>query len=194
VATDLPSPDLFMADLIRWEGAVPWMYLDTRGLVTVGVGNLLASSEAAVVLPFQNLSIGQPATKDEILRAYYATAATRPGLSPAGYRRSPRLELSDSAIHELLRHRLANEFIPGLATLCHGFATFPVAAQAAMVDMAFNTGLGGLRHFPKMLAAVRAGDWVMAANECERSSCRPERNAWTRLRFLAAHGSTKQTA
>lgn len=37
----------------RDEGDVPFMYLDTKGLVTVGVGNLIDPMSLALPLPFQ---------------------------------------------------------------------------------------------------------------------------------------------
>ena len=36
----------------RFEGRVPYMYLDVLGLVTVGVGNLVDPVETAQALPF----------------------------------------------------------------------------------------------------------------------------------------------
>jgi GH24 family phage-related lysozyme (muramidase) len=34
------------------EGVVSWMYLDIKGFVTVGVGNLLPDADSAAALPF----------------------------------------------------------------------------------------------------------------------------------------------
>ena len=34
-----------LAHLEIFEGIVPWMYLDTRSFVTVGVGEMLANAE-----------------------------------------------------------------------------------------------------------------------------------------------------
>ena len=36
---------------------------------------------------------------------------------------------------------------------------------SVLVNMAFNMGIGGLVGFPKMLAAVQAGNWSTAAHE-----------------------------
>src|SRR5690242_21318627 len=36
-----------------FEGSVPYMYLDIKGLVTVGVGNLIDPVELATALPFR---------------------------------------------------------------------------------------------------------------------------------------------
>ena len=41
--------------------------------------------------------------------------------------------------------------------------------QAALTDMAFQLGGAGLRRFQQMLAAVRAGAWQVAHDECMES-------------------------
>ena len=38
--------------LTQFEGSVPWMYLDTVGKVTVGVGSMLPDARAAGTLRF----------------------------------------------------------------------------------------------------------------------------------------------
>lgn len=61
--------ELLYQDLVEWEGKVPWMYLDSKGLVTVGVGFYLKDVTQAQALPFINMSTGNPATADEIKSA-----------------------------------------------------------------------------------------------------------------------------
>ena len=39
-------------DFDRFEGRIAHMYLDTKGLVTVGVGKMLRNEAAALKLPF----------------------------------------------------------------------------------------------------------------------------------------------
>src|SRR5882724_13364038 len=55
--------------LKRWEGVVPYLYLDSIGLVTVGVGFMLPNVYAASTLPFMN-SAGEPASQVEIALDY----------------------------------------------------------------------------------------------------------------------------
>jgi GH24 family phage-related lysozyme (muramidase) len=57
----------------RHEGVIPYMYLDTRQLVTVGVGNLIDPLSLAQELPFQfkagnrlGVQAGRFATRAEI--------------------------------------------------------------------------------------------------------------------------------
>ena len=40
------------------------------------------------------------------------------------------------------------------------------ARQAALTDMAYQLGGTGLAAFARMLAALRAGDWLTARNQC----------------------------
>src|SRR5580704_1499007 len=44
--------DIFPNFSKQFEGRVGWMYLDVKGLVTIGVGNLIDPLPAAVGLPF----------------------------------------------------------------------------------------------------------------------------------------------
>src|SRR5713226_1332348 len=62
----------FRAFSEQFEGCVPHMYLDIKGLVTVGVGNLVDPVGLAQALPFRFknkpgiASPGAPATADQI--------------------------------------------------------------------------------------------------------------------------------
>jgi len=38
--------------LLESEANIPWMYCDSRGNVTVGIGHLIPNAEAATKLPF----------------------------------------------------------------------------------------------------------------------------------------------
>lgn len=40
------------------------------------------------------------------------------------------------------------------------------ARMSVIIEIAFNDGLNGLLHFPKMLAAVGAKNWRLAHDEC----------------------------
>lgn len=49
------------------------------------------------------------------------------------------------------------------------WATMGDARRAAFLDMCFQIGGAGLSRFPKMLAAVMAGNWKVAADEASAS-------------------------
>jgi GH24 family phage-related lysozyme (muramidase) len=162
------------------------MYVDTRGHVTTGIGHLLRDADAAVALPWVHRGTGAPATPAEIRAAFAHVAA-----QPAG-QRARRLEgatdlvLPPNLARDLATARLHREFLPGIRRLCPGFDGYPQPAQRALVDMAYNLGVGGLARFTNMLRACERGDFVAAAGECHRRTCRDDRNEATRELFLAA--------
>lgn len=55
------------------------------------------------------------------------------------------------------------------------FTNADPARQAALVDIRYNVGAEGFRKFVKMIAAVKAGDWDAAADECLNSAIAPIR-------------------
>jgi len=60
-----PDYEDLLKHLLTWEGMVRHMYLDKYGYVTVGIGNLLKTVEAAKQLPFVNGDTHQPASAAE---------------------------------------------------------------------------------------------------------------------------------
>lgn len=58
--------------------------------------------------------------------------------------------------------------------------------KQALLDMAYNLGVGGLGKFSQLKEAVNRQDWATAAECCNRRTSRAERNDWTREMFLAA--------
>jgi GH24 family phage-related lysozyme (muramidase) len=181
----------YFDDLETHEGCTSWLYCDVRGFVTVGIGNLVASADAAKAYPFVHRDTNAWATDDEKAAGWQtikdAFDATK---SAAFYAGKCDLRLALDYVKSLVSTRLANEFIPGIVRLCPQFSTFPLPARRALVDMAYNLGVHGLGMFPHMLAACNAGDWAMAAGQCHRSSCRDTRNAWTAQCFIDAEVAT----
>jgi len=86
---------------------------------------------------------------------------------------------------------LKTEFIPGIRQFFTGFDSYPAPAQRALIDMAYNIGVGrdakvvdgkrrkasGLHAFTHLKAAAEGGDWGAAAKACHSSSS-VKRNAW----------------
>ena len=185
-AQHAPNATRLATDLSRWEGSARHMYVDTRGHVTTGIGHLLRDANAAVALPWLHRSTGKPAMPAEIQAAFAHVAAQPAGRHASHYEHASDLVLPPNLPRELAAARLEREFLPGLRRLCPGFDGYPQPAQRALVDMAYNLGLGGLARFSKMLRACERGDFAAAGNECHRHTCRDDRNDATRELFLAA--------
>jgi GH24 family phage-related lysozyme (muramidase) len=162
----------------EFEGSIPWMYRDTVGKVTVGVGLMLPHAEAARRLPF---AMGERAATAEEITAEFARVEALPMGRPAlYYRREGGLELGKDAIDGLLRS-VVEGMEAELRGRVKGFEGMPDGVKMALLDMAYNLGVDGLvKGYPKMMRAVEVGDWAQAAGASFRHGPGAARNAWTR--------------
>jgi GH24 family phage-related lysozyme (muramidase) len=151
----------------QFEGRVSWMYLDVKGLVTIGVGNLIDPLSAAIGLPFVHRDDGSPATRDEI-GAEWTALKSNTSLAQRGYQACKavtRLGLTDDAIDDLVRRRLdQNEVLVKQAFA--DWDTWPADAQLGVHSMAWAMGAGFPAHFPMFSAACKKQDWNGAAANC----------------------------
>jgi hypothetical protein len=146
------------------------MYLDIKGLVTVGVGNLIDPVELAQALPFQLKSKpGSPATADQI-GADWQRLKDHPALARAGHLACApltQLELDDTAIDSLVSGRLAdNEATLKSQDWFRQFDTWPADAQLGLLSMAWAMGPRAPGEFPRFRAACLGLDFTTAAAEC----------------------------
>lgn len=168
----------------RFEGNVPYMYLDTRGYVTVGVGFMLDSATAAATYPFVRRVDQQLATEEERKAAWSAVSDAERGYPASYYESLTTLVLP--SVDTILRQKLT-AFEADLKSIFGDYDTFPAPAQEALVDLIYNLGKAGLQTFTKLLAAIRAREWALAASESHRASPVPEaRNAETHALFERA--------
>ena len=168
----------------EFEGSVPWMYLDTVGKVTVGVGLMLVNEMAAHALPFA--TEGRAATAEEISKEFARVSAMKQGRAAGFYSNTPALQLSGEIIDSKLRATLEG-FEGYLRTHIAGYDLLPDSAKLALLDMIYNLGPGRLfAQYPRLLAAVERGDWKTAAAASLRRGPSAARNAWARQQFLNA--------
>ena len=95
------------------------------------------------------------------------------------------LSISVKAILTLLDSDLA-EVCNQLVATWPWIADRPQGPRNAMIDMAFNLGINGLKKYTKFLAFMYAANWGMAAYECHRNGIQPSRNDWTRAQILGS--------
>lgn len=177
-----------------FEGLVPFMYADVKGLVTIGMGNLIDPVSAATSLPFQKRS--KPAERsnlNEILaewnRAKPAPAKATTAEIVAEWNKvktAPnarkgwtvsnaicKLELSPAAVDDLIRKKLAqNEKTLKQHKSFAGFDDWPADAQMALLSMAWAMGPAFGPKWPKFSAAFAnkdAPDFETAAANCRMS-------------------------
>lgn len=173
-----------LAKLKEFEGCVPWMYRDTVGKVTVGVGLMLPDAEAAQSLPF--VAGTRPATPEEIAAEFSRVDAMAAGHASSFYKAPVSLELTQQSIDAKLGAVLQG-FDADLRTRIPHYDSLPDGVKIALLDMIYNLGPVGLfKGFPHLMAAVETGAWSHAAACCMRRGPSPARNEWTREQFLSA--------
>ena len=183
--------DQSLAQLKSFEGCVPWMYRDSVGKVTVGVGLMLPSAAAACAIPFQTAE-GAAATAEQVAAEFARVDAMAMGKLPSFYRAAGSLKLPELVIDEKLSAVLAG-FEATLRAHLTGYDKLPDGVKMALLDMAYNLGPEGLlKGYPKMIRAVETGAWAEAAAESGRGGINAARNAWTRQQMLAAVVGTIQ--
>lgn len=152
----------FSAD---FEGRLPYLYQDVKGLVTIGVGNLVDTPEEAAALPFVHKDSRTPATRDEIVAEWHMIK-NAPDLARKGHRAAEKihtLELPDAAVDDLVRRRFdTNE--ARLAAFFPGWAQWPADARLGAHSIAW-AGAFFPNRWPAFTTAANAGDWLAAAAE-----------------------------
>lgn len=174
-------------DWIRYNArheAIVWhYYLDVKGLVTIGVGNLVDPLAPALavrmIAPDGNLATPEQITKewayvkrDERAKDWrFATRLTALRLHPDELIRlvDRQLDVNDS--------HLAKRFPQ--------FRSWPADAQFAIHSLSWAAGPGF--NFPKLDAALRAGDFLTASKEVDiNEPGTAGRNADNRALLIAA--------
>jgi GH24 family phage-related lysozyme (muramidase) len=169
--------DDFKKEIKSSEGEIAHMYLDTVGAVTVGVGNMLPSVNEAQKLSFINRLTKKLATKDEIKADFESVKKQIKGLKASAYKSYTKLDFPPTSIDNLLNIRI-EEFKQQLRLKFPKFDSYPLTAQFALLDMAFNLGTEGLvSKFPNFKKAIEAEDWGKAAKESNRPQVSISRNA-----------------
>jgi hypothetical protein len=203
----------FTADL---EGVVYSIYADIKGYLTTGIGNLIDSPDVAAALPFRHPN-GRRATPDEIRAEWReikagCCLASGPGSTTCLWpgRRHPRtgrpcfqhcgwtasekhaatLKLTPADVAALV-DRVRDQKWSQLAGFFPEAESWPGDAQLGILSMAWALGAAFAPRFPRLEAALRERDFLLAAEECSIvTSNNPgviPRNRRNRILFRNAH-------
>jgi len=170
-----------LTELAYYEGRVAWPYLDGARPpnVTIGVGCLIPSAAAMGELPLVCRDGGRSATVVEKTALFAKLLGMPGGLRSSAYRFD--LQLTEEDVDALGIGRL-RWFLSNLPEVFTGFVEYPAPVQQALLDLAWNCGLGsrptGLRSWRLLRAACDRRDWLAASRECTTTSSRPARNTW----------------
>jgi hypothetical protein len=155
------------------EGVVRHMYLDVRGLVTTAIGVLIDPVPHAMTLPWLRAD-GSRATRDEIVAEWKRIRARQDWRKRGGkkYGEIALLHLDDAGLLAAVTSKLnemdqylARRFGPLWESWC---------ADSQMGVLSISWGAGPAFRFPRFEAAARAGDWLLAAEECRLDEDGPD--------------------
>lgn len=156
----------------RFEGGVPWLYADVRGLITIAYGNLVDPLSAALSLPLEWADGGKATAAD--ITADWLRVKGEPRAAKLGHLyakgltllRLPRAAMEAVALRKLdeneavLRGRFAD------------WDDLPACAQMALHSLAW--ACGPAFHFPRLVSAVNAGDFDAASVHIQMREVTPE--------------------
>ncbi len=148
-----------------FEGTVPHMYLDIKGLVTCGLGNLIEPLQLGWNLPWRRKD-GTLATQSEYMEDWNAVNG-RPELARLGWTEAARyckLHLSPEDILETVKLKLlSNEVIlrkrlPRYDEMC---------ADGQLFLHSWAWAVGPNSPYPRMLKHLSTGKYLSAIEECD---------------------------
>jgi GH24 family phage-related lysozyme (muramidase) len=180
------KPEDAVKYLREHEGVVSYMYLDVVGLVTIGVGFMLPSPDAAEALNLVCRDTRAPASAEQKRQDWESVHTQAKAKLAAAYKPFTKLDLPDSEIDSELAKRL-NDFTKNLNNRFPEFTAFPATVQIGLLDMIYSLGPRGLYHgYPKLCAAAETLDWKTCAEQSSRGNVSGKRDADLKQLFLDA--------
>jgi hypothetical protein len=187
----------FLAKTRELEGVCQWLYLDVRGLVTVGIGNLVdpIGSLWAANLDWVNLDWRNgdaPAEDSEVWAAWRIVKGHQELREHGGgaFQHLTAIRATDESIDHLVEATITR-FERALRVFYPEMPGWPDAAQVSVMLMAWALGAGFPAKWPKLSSALHRLNFELAAEECQMSEAHQNasfhrRNVLVREGFLAA--------
>jgi peptidoglycan hydrolase-like protein with peptidoglycan-binding domain len=136
----------------RFEGtALPYMYSDSKGLVTTGTGNLIDPVSEALKLPWKNQD-GSLASPGDVTAAFNAVKAAYPAVQSVNSQSLTTIRLNPDDLNSLLYGKMAQNHA-FLANRYPGLNTAPADAQLALHSLSWAWGPAFSRVWGAMGAA-----------------------------------------
>lgn len=174
----------------KFEGNVPWMYLDIKGFVTAGCGTLIRALSDALKLGFVDTK-GQPSRADAIAKDFLRVRNMAPGRLAAYYKVDSSPVLPQATIDTLIQIKL-DEFARGLQMAIPELPSYPAGVYAGILLMTYAIGVAGFLKYTLLRSALLAHDWEVAAAESgieTKNKAYNERNAYTAALIRQANPS-----
>lgn len=166
-------------DFIRpHEDEVPYFYRDTKGNVTVGIGQMIPNEDKAKELPlyrYEGKKVLRPAKDEEKVEAFQRVKNAKEPLNTNHKKFDPREENEFINLQlqrpdqEFLFENHLRQNVKEIVKKFPDFETYPPSARKGIQDMQFNMG-GNFneRGWDNFFSAARSRNWEKAAHESRR--------------------------
>ncbi len=174
-----PVVNAFPSFSIKYEGYTPYMYSDSKGYVTTGIGNLIDPIGSALGLPWKRPD-GSLASQQEIIDAWNTVKQAYPGVQSTASQSLTSLRLDKDGIAKLVHGKMsANQGV--LSSRYPGIAKLPADSQLALHSYswawgpAFSRVWGALgQQFDAAINAQPHPDFITAASVAQQASLHEE--------------------
>ena len=198
------TTDHFVPFSQKFEGHTNYMYTDSKGYVTTGIGNLIDPVSQALPLPWKHAD-GTAASQAEIQAEFSKIKSAWPGIQSVGDKAIASLFLSDQDIAALVHGKLAQNH-QYLTSQFPDIASWPADAQMAVHSISWAWGPGFASKWGNLGNAFKAAvnqagpDFQQAADVMTQASAQEEhinpgivpRNAANRSLFANAAAILKR--
>jgi len=186
--------ETFVRFSAEFEGVISWMYADSKGFTTIGIGCLIDPLSLALPLPFLRAD-GTPASQADITAEWQLIERMKvpDDLARLGAKASKRLcflHLSPTGIEQVVAQRLAAN-IRIIARRFPDFEAWPAPGQLSILSLAWACGAGFYEDYPKLSAALDPKDFAEAALHVDINE---KKTKGVHLRNLANVALLKQAA
>lgn len=177
----------FKQKVLMFEGFKLNFYLDSKGILTVGIGQNVNNFNN-----FKNLNIVDKQTGDRLNLSQKAELYSQimEDISANVFKEKnySGLEISKDDIYNQFNETLEKSY-KELEQKIENFNSFPTTVKQALVDMQFNIGDKKFsnENWPKLFKAIDNHDWQTAAKEAsQRKDVQKSRREWTYKMFMSA--------
>ena len=173
--------DNIFPDLTEHERAKNFMYLDTKGNKTIGIGKNIDNWDDFNQI---NWTIdGRPATLLEKLQAFKKFEELKQNnkygqkFGADLFKKHSNLRISDQEIKDLATNHLQQN-IKYLHNKFPDFDRFPLGLKRVLLDIAYNTGNVDKEKWPNLHKAIKAKNLADIKANVHRKDIHKDRNEW----------------
>jgi len=180
--------DKFKNDVMAHEGIRKSPYTDSKGYLTIGIGQNIHKLNDFLKLDIINTNTGTELTEAEKQNIHSKMVSE---INNGTFREYDyaHIQISPNQIYNQFNQQLEIAYNE-LNKKIMNFIDMPISVQQALLDMQFNMGNNRFseRYWPKLFAAIKNKDWKTAAKEAsERKDVQKARREWTKRMFLNAN-------